>query len=488
MANEEHCDMPLASSLRHFVGEYIPQDLTGSRELVDNQLPETLGKKRGAELLENQGLYHTLLKNLPNCALMLFDSNLCYLLAEGEELLAEVLATVGLNRETIVGKTIWEILPPHICVELEPLYIQALAGQKHNIEIFYNHNFYQINIVPVKSDRGEIFAGMAIWQNISEQKQVEKSLRESEELNRSIFKNSADCIKTLDLNGCLLSMNAQGLCLMEIDDFTPYIGKSWVNFWQERDLVLKAIETAKAGKVAHFQGFCPTVKGTAKWWDVLITPVPDAEGKPKLLISSSRDITSQKQSEEALQQSEQLLRTVLENLPVGVWVCDRNGNINHTNRTGEQIWTGKKYVGIEHYGEYKAWWADSGKQIPVEEWAMARAIKRGETSINELLDIQCFDGSRKTVLNSALPLRDNQGNITGAIAVNQDISEYRKIETERQQMLVRSQQYANQLHGLTKAAVAINSALSIEDVLKELLSNLVLLLARIKLSSAPQPT
>jgi PAS domain S-box-containing protein len=435
-----------------------------NRELAANKLPETSGGKQATELLENEGLYHTLLKHLPNHALMLFDSNLHYLLAEGEE----VLTITGLDCETIVGKTIWEILPSQICGELEPLYYQALAGEKNVIEIFNDRNFYQVNTVPVKNDRGEIFAGMAIWQNISVRKLEEESLREREELNRSIFENSADCIKTLDLNARLLSMNAPGLCLMEIDDFTPYIGKSWVNFWQESDrsLVLEAIETAKAGKVGHFRGFCPTVKGTAKWWDVLIAAVSDAAGKPKFLVSSSRDITAQKQSEEELRQSEKLLRTVLENLPVAVWIADKNGTIMHTNRTVKEIWAGTKHVKIEDYGEYKGFWSDSGEQIPPEEWAMARAIKRGETSINELIDIECFDGSRKTILNSALPLHDNQGNITGAIAVSQDISEYRQIQTERQKMLLRSQEYANQLRGLTKAALAINSALSIEEVLK----------------------
>ncbi|PAX51760.1 ATP-binding protein [Brunnivagina elsteri] len=435
-----------------------------NRELAANQLSVTLGREQATELLENEGLYHTLLKHLPNHALMPFDFNLCHLLAEGEE----VLTITGIDCKAIVGKTIWEILPSHICGELEPLYRQALAGEKNFIEIFDDRNFYQVNTVPVKNERGEIFAGMAIWQNISVSKRVEESLREREELNRSIFESSADCIKTLDLNACLLSMNAAGLCLMEIDDFTSYIGESWVNLWQEpdRSLVLEAIETAKADKIGRFQGFCPTVKGTAKWWDVLVTAVPDATGKAKLLVSSSRDITAQTQSEEALQQSEQILKTVLENLPVGVWITDKNGSIMHTNRTGKEIWAGTRHVGIDDYGEYKGFWSDSGEQIAAEEWALARAIKRGETSINEVVDIECFDGSRKTVLNSALPLYDNQGNITGGIAVNQDISEYRRIEAERQQMLVRSHQYANQLRGLTEAALAINSTFSIEEVLR----------------------
>ncbi|BAZ39206.1 multi-sensor hybrid histidine kinase [Calothrix sp. NIES-4101] len=428
------------------------------RHVAGNKLPPQY-----AALLECENICQILLDNSPNYALMLFDQNLRYLAAEGQGL-----TVFGIEPQTIIGQTIWEVFPHQTCVLIEPLYRQALAGETKVVEVLGNHHFYQINTIPVKNERKEIFAGMAIVQNITERKKVEQSLRESEELNRSILENSPDCIKILDLDARLLSMNKPGLLLMEIDDFTPLIGKPWIDFWQEpaRSLVLEAIETAKKGKVGRFRGFRHTAKGTPKWWDVMVSLVTDAEGKPKLLVSSSRDITAQKQSQEELEQNKEILWSVLENLPVGVWISDKNGKIVHTNRAGEEIWAGKKYVGTEDYGEYRGWWADTGELISPEEWAMRRAIQQGETSINEVIDIECFDGSHKTILNSAVPLRDSQGNINGGIAVNQDISEYRQMQAERQQMLARSQHYANQLRGLTKAALAINSALSIAEVIK----------------------
>jgi diguanylate cyclase (GGDEF)-like protein len=73
---------------------------------------------------------------------------------------------------------------------------------------------------------------------------------------------------------------------------------------------------------------------------------------------------------------------------------------------------------------------DSGRPIAAEEWAAARAVRKGETSIDEEIRIQCFDGSSKTILNSAIPLRDAVGNINGAIVVNQDITSRKQVEEQ----------------------------------------------------------
>jgi signal transduction histidine kinase/CheY-like chemotaxis protein len=124
-----------------------------------------------------------------------------------------------------------------------------------------------------------------------------------------------------------------------------------------------------------------------------------------------------------------LLRRVLEALPVGVWIQDRGGKIRIGNSAGQRIWAGARFVGIEQFGDYQGWWLDSGKRIEAEEWAAARAIQKGETSIGELIEIQCFDGTRKIIRNSALPVRNEQtGEIISAIIVNEDITDLKKTE------------------------------------------------------------
>src|SRR5690606_9847657 len=113
---------------------------------------------------------------------------------------------------------------------------------------------------------------------------------------------------------------------------------------------------------------------------------------------------------------------------VGVWVVDGAGRIVSGNAAGKRIWGGARYVGIEEFGEYKGWWADTGREIAPHEWAAARAIEKGETAIDEMIEIRCFDGTRKTILNSAVPLLDAAGRPRGAIIVNHDITERRAAE------------------------------------------------------------
>jgi PAS domain-containing protein len=108
-----------------------------------------------------------------------------------------------------------------------------------------------------------------------------------------------------------------------------------------------------------------------------------------------------------------VLQKVLSVLPVGVWIMDRDGVIRYGNAAGQAIWQGARYVGVDRFHEYKGWWLATGEPIRPEEWAAARAVTRGETSIDEEIEIECFDGSRKIILNSAIPLIDEQGATEG---------------------------------------------------------------------------
>lgn len=120
--------------------------------------------------------------------------------------------------------------------------------------------------------------------------------------------------------------------------------------------------------------------------------------------------------------SEKRLRTVIEALPIGVWFTDVTGRIVLGNAAGQRIWSGARYVGPAEYAQYKARWVESGKELTSEEWGLTRALK-GETSLNEIIEIETFDGETKIIRNAALPFRDDDGRIIGALAINEDITE-----------------------------------------------------------------
>ena len=140
-------------------------------------------------------------------------------------------------------------------------------------------------------------------------RETEKILRESEEFNRRILESSSDCIKVLDLDFHIKYMSPVAMKLMEVDDFSQCNDANWVEFWQsaDRSAVLKALEKASAGGMGIFHGYCPTLKGTPKWWDVTITPIRDGEGRVVKLLSSSRDVTERKRSEEAIKKAHENL-------------------------------------------------------------------------------------------------------------------------------------------------------------------------------------
>ena len=57
---------------------------------------------------------------------------------------------------------------------------------------------------------------------------------------------------------------------------------------------------ASAGGRGAFQGFCATLDGTPKWWDVVVTPIGSSAGNVSALLAISRDVTRQKEAIDAL--------------------------------------------------------------------------------------------------------------------------------------------------------------------------------------------
>lgn len=173
--------------------------------------------------------------------------------------------------------------------------------------------------------------------------------------------------------------------------------------------------------------------------------------------------------------SEGLLRGVLENLPVGVWIVDQNGNVQHGNQASLKIWGGARYVGMEQYGEYKAWHLSNGQPVQAEEWAAARAIRDGQTILDQEVEIEGFDGQRKMIMNSAAPIWEN-GTIQGAIVVNQDITQRKQAEIQLEQQnkelneLSLAEAKQRQLaEGLVQSMLSLNASLELQEVLDRIL-------------------
>ena len=168
----------------------------------------------------------------------------------------------------------------------------------------------------------------------------------------------------------------------------------------------------------------------------------DAKGEAIYLRGIGQDVTQRKLMEQSLRESEQLIQSVMDILPIGLWILDEKGQILQGNPAAKKIWAGMRYVGMEKYGEYKAWRINTKKRIQAHEWAAVRAINQGESTLDEELEIECFDKSHKIINNAVVPLFDDYNNVKGAIVVNRDITAKKQAEQELQRSNADLEQFA----------------------------------------------
>jgi two-component sensor histidine kinase len=111
-------------------------------------------------------------------------------------------------------------------------------------------------------------------------------------------------------------MSEGGKRVMEVDDFSQLKGCSWPDFWAETGNAeaANAVETARQGGVARFKGPANTAKGTPRYWDVQVSAIVGADGKPSHLLSISRDITEEWRAAKALAEAHERQTVLAEEL------------------------------------------------------------------------------------------------------------------------------------------------------------------------------
>ena len=125
----------------------------------------------------------------------------------------------------------------------------------------------------------------------------------------ALLDSSPDCIKLVELDGTLSYMNPNGQCAMEIDDFTAVAGAEWKALWPEvtQDEIAASVTAALEGRTTRIEAFCPTAKGTPRWWDISVSPVLAPDGSVARILSVSRDITPIIKREDKLRRYDQQL-------------------------------------------------------------------------------------------------------------------------------------------------------------------------------------
>ncbi len=157
-----------------------------------------------------------------------------------------------------------------------------------------------------------------ILRDRTEQRLASEKQQADAEFLQSVLASSGDCIKVLDLDARLVFMSEGGQRVMEVSDFNAIRGCPWPDFWHGPGNVAakEAVRVAQAGGTGRFQGTAQTMAGTPRWWDVQVTPIMGADGKPEKLLSVSRDVTEVHEAKERIELA------LDAGTVVGTWVWD----------------------------------------------------------------------------------------------------------------------------------------------------------------------
>lgn len=336
---------------------------------------------------------------------------------------------LGMEPAEILGRTIFDFIPESDAIRLAASRRVMLEGRAHIEDWVLRHKDGHWVTVEVNANILPNGQWQAFVRDIGERKRREHQALAGERTLAAVFELLPAGVWVTDREGTIVRGNEAGRRIWGgIRHVGPQGYGVYKGWWADSGKAIAADEWALARALAKgetstgelvriqaFDGSFKTVLNSA-------APLRDADGQIAGAICVNQDITELHEAQQKLQHNEALFRTAFELLPVGLYVSDRQGHITHGNPAGRRIWEGLQHVGPEEFGAYKGWWVETGMPVQPDEWALARAVRGGETSRSELIRIQCFDGTFKTVLNWAAPIRGEGGEITGGVAVNQDVT------------------------------------------------------------------
>jgi PAS domain S-box-containing protein/putative nucleotidyltransferase with HDIG domain len=302
--------------------------------------------------------------------------------------------------------------------------------------------------------------------------QAEEALRMSEEKYRQLVEEINDGVYATDYEGVFTFANPAMARIYGVATPQALLGRKILDFIAPemlKELGRSFRSKMQAGRAPEFiNSQIVRPDGTR----VFIEDKPSSKVIAGKVVGSQgvvRDITERKKTEEALRNHEELLQRIFDTLPVGLWIADKDGKLLRGNPAGVKIWGAEPKVGPLDYGVFKGRRLPSGEDVKADDWALAHTIRDKVTIVDELLEIDTFDGKKKTIINFTAPVLDAQGVIQGAIVVNQDITELKQGEERIRRQL----EHLTALSGIDRVISAnFDLKLSLSEILNHVTKEL----------------
>jgi len=273
---------------------------------------------------------------------------------------------------------------------------------------------------------------LAPSEDATERKLAEEALRQSEERWRSVFENSAIGVALTDLNGRFLATNPTYQKMLAYTE-AEFQTLSFLDITHEdyREANWALVTELLEGKREQFQieKQYRRKDGSLVWVRNNVSLVPGTENMPRFIMALSEDITERKEAEEALQQSEERVRLILDSAAEGIFGCDSDGTCLFCNRAAVRLLgydepvelLGKNMHALEHHTR------KDGTPFPIDECPIYVGFHK---NLGVYIDDDIFwrkDGTSFPVEYWSHPLvRD--GKTVGAVITFFDITERTKAE------------------------------------------------------------
>lgn len=287
--------------------------------------------------------------------------------------------------------------------------------------------YIEITASPLKDSTGKIIAGIEVVRDITERKEMEKQLRESEARYRTLYEGSRDGYAMVNMEGKIIESNTsfkdmigyteEELLQKTYEDITP-------PRWHPIEAKILKEQVMQRGYSDIYEKEYRRKDGTIFPIEIRTSLLKDAKGIPKAMWAFVRDITGPRQVQTVLAESEQKLREIVEHSNELHYVHDTNHVLSYASPQSLQI---LGYTPEEMMIE----WTRLATDNPINEKGVEvteEAIKTGEKQGHYLLELYKKDKSTVLLEIDESPLKDDKGEVIGIVGAARDVTERIKAE------------------------------------------------------------
>ena len=288
---------------------------------------------------------------------------------------------------------------------------------------------YQLHHYPFRSNDGSRLV-LTLGSDITERKQAEQALQESEKKYRTIVETAQEGIWIIDAAGRTIFANPRMADMLGCA-ITDMLGREVFYFIEEEDRpeAEQHLWRLSQGMQEIADRCFRLPDGTNLWTIVSAQPLFDEASRYIGAFAMVTDITDRKVAEEALRESNDRLRTLIQTSPTAIVALDVDGKVTLWNPAAKQIfgWGEEEALGRNYSHLVNA------KQRRADFENLLGRVLQGESFTGLEFPRQRKDGAQIYINSSAAPLHDAGGKVMGVMAVMQDVTERKRAEAALQE-------------------------------------------------------